>query len=33
MGGVEVEQPLYMGGKITAAYKMSVIGQGDGTNE
>ena len=27
MGGVEVEQPLYMGGKITAAYKMSVLGK------
>ena len=27
MGGVEVEQPLYMGGKIMAAYKMSVLGK------
>lgn len=27
MGGVQVEQPLYMGGKITAAYKMSVLGK------
>lgn len=27
MGGVQVEQPLYMGGKISAAYKMSVLGK------
>lgn len=27
MGGVQVEQPLYMGGKIRAAYKMSVLGK------
>lgn len=27
MGGVEVEQPLYMGGKIMAAYKMSMLGK------
>lgn len=27
MGGVQVEQPLYMGGKIRAAYKMSLLGK------
>lgn len=27
MGGVQIEQPLYMGGKIRAAYKMSVLGK------
>ena len=27
MGGIQLEQPLYMGGKITAAYKMSVLGK------
>ena len=27
MGSVQVEQPLYMGGKIRAAYKMSVLGK------
>lgn len=27
MGGIQVEQPLYMGGKIRAAYKMSVLGK------
>lgn len=27
MGGIQVEQPLYMGGKIRAAYKMSQMGQ------
>lgn len=27
MGGVQMEQPLYMGGKITAAYKMSLLGK------
>lgn len=27
MGGIQVEQPLYMGGKISAAYKMSVLGK------
>ena len=26
-GGVQVEQPLYMGGKIRAAYKMSLLGK------
>lgn len=26
-GGISVEQPIYMGGKITAAYKMNRIGQ------
>lgn len=26
LGGVKLEQPLYMGGKIQAAYKMSVLG-------
>ena len=25
MGGVQMEQPLYMGGKIRAAYKMSLL--------
>ena len=25
MGGIQVEQPLYMGGKIRAAYRMSVL--------
>ena len=27
MGGIQMEQPLYMGGKISAAYKMSVLGK------
>ena len=27
MGGIQVEQPLYMGGKIRAAYKMSLLGK------
>ncbi len=27
MGGIRVEQPLYMGGKIRAAYRMSVLGK------
>ena len=27
MGGVQMEQPLYMGGKIRAAYKMSLLGK------
>lgn len=27
MGGVQVEQPLYMGGKILSAYRMSVLGK------
>lgn len=27
MGGIQVEQPLYMGGKIRAAYKMSLLGR------
>ena len=27
MGGVQIEQPLYMGGKIRAAYKMSLLGK------
>lgn len=27
IGGVQVEQPLYMGGKIRAAYKMSLLGK------
>ncbi len=27
MGGVKVEQPLYMGGKIRSAYRMSVLGK------
>ena len=27
MGGVQVEQPLYMGGKVRAAYKMSLLGK------
>lgn len=27
MGGVQVEQPLYMGGKIRAAYQMSLLGK------
>lgn len=27
MGGVQMEQPLYMGGKINAAYKMSLLGK------
>lgn len=27
MGGVQLEQPLYMGGKIRAAYRMSVLGK------
>lgn len=27
VGGVQVEQPLYMGGKITAAYKMAALGK------
>lgn len=27
MGGVQLEQPIYMGGKIKAAYKMSVLGR------
>ena len=26
-GGIQVEQPLYMGGKIRAAYKMSLLGK------
>lgn len=26
LGGIQLEQPLYMGGKIQAAYKMSVLG-------
>ena len=26
MGGIQLEQPLYMGGKIRAAYKMSLFG-------
>lgn len=27
MGGIQVEQPLYMGGRIRTAYKMSVLGK------
>lgn len=27
MGGVQVEQPLYMGGKILSAYRMSILGK------
>ena len=27
MGGIQLQQPLYMGGKITAAYNMAQIGQ------
>ena len=27
MGGVQMEQPLYMGGKIRAAYKMALLGK------
>lgn len=27
MGGIQVEQPLYQGGKIRAAYKMSLLGK------
>ena len=27
MGGVQIEQPLYMGGKIRAAYKLSLLGK------
>ena len=27
MGGIQLEQPLYMGGKIRAAYKMSLLGK------
>ena len=27
MGGINVEQPIYMGGKITAAYKMAKLGK------
>ena len=27
MGGIRVEQPLYMGGKIRAAHRMSVLGK------
>lgn len=27
MGGIQLEQPLYMGGKIRAAYRMSVLGK------
>ena len=27
MGGMQLEQPLYMGGKIRAAYKMSLLGK------
>lgn len=27
MGGVQLEQPLYMGGKIRAAYRMSLLGK------
>ena len=27
MGGIQMEQPLYMGGKISAAYKMSILGK------
>ena len=26
LGGIQLEQPLYMGGKIQAAYRMSVLG-------
>lgn len=33
MGGIQLEQPLYMGGKITAAYKMCGTGKTDGADE